>query len=198
MLRFLAISFCFGDTTTFIVPNNDFRFTPYHDDKSVRMVLEEAHARYGLRHPPTDSEKEKCHTILRNLFVKRRDLLDKYRKAIGDRPYVISYNKVNPETVDMLREEGVFQAHYGELFKVNRACGYLVMAVLAQCCSSEKFPSLTDQDVHFQLSVASVADTLDTALSKETLDSQDEPTPLLLLRRLPCYQDGRQGSQMAF
>jgi hypothetical protein len=175
----------FWDRVTFIVPENHRGFDPYNEDKDVLKSLKSAHEIYGVGHPPNRDEKNTCHAMLKELFIDRKDLVEKYRKIIGEKPYVIAYNKVNPETVDMLKDAGLFEGDLGDVFYTKAACGYLVMAVLAHCCSSKRLPPLTDEPDLFRINVGSVIDSLEAIASKENTEPSDETSPLLLLKRIP-------------
>lgn len=175
----------FWDRVTFIVPKNHYGFDPYHQDKDVLKSLKSAHEIYGVEHPPNKDEKDNCHELLKELFIDRKDLVEKYRKIIGEEPYVIAYNKLNPETVDMLKDAGLFEGDFGDVFYTKSACGYLVMAVLAHCCSSKRLPPLTDVPDLFRINVGSVIDSLEAIASTENTEIHDENSPLLLLKRIP-------------
>lgn len=174
----------YWDRLTFMTPVKDWHFPVWSDDSSVERSLKDAHTKYALAYPPSETEKAKCDRIIRDLLNEPKEF-EKYTAVIGKRPYQIDARKLAYETVEFLEEHNVLRRYYGDRYIAGEAGGHLVMAVLAHCCSSEGLPAVTTDDRQFTLQMLSIDDSL--ALEREARPSAVQSTGSafsMLLKRI--------------
>ena len=146
---FLAEALLYFNRIGCIVPDEDFRPRPWHQDPEVNAVLMEAHEQFVSPVVPTDEQKKRAHERIK-IFAEldppewcHPENLHPHQKQF------FSAYKFASETVELLREKG-WSASYSQPNKhdlqlIADAAADLVLGALVQECSSETMPPITDE-----------------------------------------------------
>jgi hypothetical protein len=150
---FLAECLLFWDRIACMVPYAEFEERPWHPDDEMRKLMAEAHERFVFRFVPTDAQKHEAHQAIA-VFAEQGApdwCRPEYLKA--QQRQIFSAYKFAPETVELLRDKGWTKQFPSpnnlELQLIADAAADLVLGALAQACSSETMPPVTDDPGSF-------------------------------------------------
>ncbi len=171
----------FWDRLTLLTPDDDWIFSVYSKDKNIEKALNEAHEKYAIPHKPTKKEKKRCQKLIKYLIDNKEVEFKKYSDIVGQKPYQLSANKLDQETVRMLSEKRVFEHHYDEYYLADNAAGHIVMASLAHSCSSDGLPAVTEDNNQFKLQMRTISDVLNIENNEEDVGLEEKENAILII-----------------
>jgi hypothetical protein len=155
---FMAESLLYWDRLTCIVPPNR-KPMPWHSDKEMQKILEEAHEQFVSPLVPSEDQKERAHTRIM-AFAEldppewcRPENLG--RNRVNEDLTILAGDKLSYDTVDMLRQKGWIAKLPGSLRKeytheeywtLHYPIANLILGVLADECASSTMPKVTDKN----------------------------------------------------
>ena len=153
---FLAESLLYWDRLSCMVPREEDRELPWHEDEQVRNLMIEAHERFVSRLVPTDEQKARVHQKIKAFIELEPPEWCRPENLKPQHRQVISAYKFPPETLNLLRaRDWVSQVPRSDnlhLQLIANAAANVLLGALAEECSSPTMPKVTDDPGSFSAS----------------------------------------------
>lgn len=149
---FLAESLLYWDQMACIVPEQNFRHTPYFDDPDLRRVVDEIHEYFVYPFVPSKEQKDRVHERIKDFAAQTPPDWCRPENLIPEHREVVSGYKLSHKTVELLQEHGWAQHIKGKKFDmqlISSAAADIVIGALADECGSPTMPPITDDPGSF-------------------------------------------------
>jgi hypothetical protein len=165
--RFLLESLLYWDTLAVIVPVDDFRPSMGHPDRQMSDVLATVHKKFVTPIAPTKDQRVNVHARLSEIFATKAvpEWLT-FEKLQPENVTTLAAEKLAEDTFKMLEQSG-WARKAGEVdgvktYEASLATANVIMAALAEECSSSTMPPITRDAGGFMTSCNSLLAELDS------------------------------------
>ena len=177
---FLFESLLYWDRLACIVPYHGFTSGVWKHDEDLNRVMNKAHEQYVDNYLPTDEQKRHVHERVAGLVNREAPAWWQPGNLSPEQRGNISSEKLLPETVRLLHDNGwMVPDGSGHMNDISGAAANVVMAAIAEECSSENLPPITDDPGSFATSCNLLLREMDSAnglARDEDRDEQNQPT----------------------